>query len=321
MKLLLLTVGNIYIDHNIFGVRGEGTFRLQSGKDYFASSGERVLGGSAVNAAMQIRRLGLEVGFVGKTGTDDGSKEVRALLKQQGIICDLMSEDAAHATSMAVNLIDKHGEFIGVHYGEASKTLSGEDIDTDNELFGRSQAVYFGGTAKQPLLFKDCAAVFRKLAARGIKIFYDPNRFPAEETLTDRSLLQSQLASVEGYFPNEAELLQAMDKTSVDEALDQAIQSGVTFVALKRGAQGCRVKTKAEDFVVEGKKVKVVTTVGAGDCFNATFMAYYLKGLSLRECAERATMAAAIRVSQNTWPDKIAIERYSQLLKIRARGL
>lgn len=42
---LLITVGNIYIDHNIFSVNTGRDFRLESGKDYFASGGERVLGG------------------------------------------------------------------------------------------------------------------------------------------------------------------------------------------------------------------------------------------------------------------------------------
>lgn len=83
MKPLLLTVGNIYIDHNTFGVdSGEENFRLESGKDYFADSSERVLGGSAVNVAMQASRLGIEVGFIGKTGNDEGSQEVRALLQK-----------------------------------------------------------------------------------------------------------------------------------------------------------------------------------------------------------------------------------------------
>jgi len=167
---LLLTVGNIYVDLNVYGVNGGNEFRLESGKDYFAASGERVLGGSAVNAAMQAQRLNLEVGFIGKTGVDAGAEEVRELLRDQGIICDLMTEAATQTTSMAVNLIDKNGEFIGLHYGDASKTLSAEDIDLDNELFSRSQAVYFGGTAKQPLLFKDCETLFSGLTERGIKV-------------------------------------------------------------------------------------------------------------------------------------------------------
>lgn len=314
MKPLLLTVGNIYVDHNTFGVNsGEETFRLESGRDYFASNSERVLGGSAVNAAMQASRLGVEVGFIGKTGKDEGGEEVRALLQKEGILSELVSEDASLSTSMAVNLIDKNGQFIGVHYGEASKSLSVSDVDLENDLFGRCQAVYFGGTAKQPLLLKDGEVLFREIQSRGIKIFYDPNRFPVQDEATDRNLLLAQLAYVEGYLPNEEELLQLTDKTSLDEALEVVLGTGVNFVALKLGARGCRIKTKDDDFTVEGRKITPLTTVGAGDCFNATYMAYYLKDKSLKECAELATAAAAIKVSQNVWPDEAAI---AELLSI-----
>ena len=74
MKQLLLTVGNIYIDHNIFQVDSGTELILESGRDYFAESDQRVLGGSAVNASLQARQLGLEVGFIGKTGTDPGAR-------------------------------------------------------------------------------------------------------------------------------------------------------------------------------------------------------------------------------------------------------
>lgn len=305
MKPLLFTVGNIYIDHNTYGVNsGDETFRLESGKDYFASSSERVLGGSAVNAAMQARRLGIDVGFIGKTGKDEGGKEVRALLQKEGILSDLVSEDLDLSTSMAINLIDKNGQFIGVHYGEASKSLSVSDIDLDSDLIARCKAIYFGGTAKQSLLLKDGEGLFQELRGKGIKIFYDPNRFPVQDEATDRSLILAQLAYVEGYLPNREELLQLTDKTSVDEALEVVLETGVGFVALKLGARGCRIKSKDEDFVVEGREITPVTTVGAGDCFNATFIAYYLKGCSMKDCTELATTAAAIKVSRNIWPDE-----------------
>lgn len=307
MKHLLLTVGNIYFDHNVFKVNSGDEFKLESGKEYMAANGERVLGGSAVNVAMQAQRLGLEVGFVGKTGTDMGD-EVRAQLDSKGILGDLMRADPGQLTSMTINLVGKQGEFIGVHYGGASRTLAASDIDLSHKLFERCQAIYFGGTAKQPLLFKDCQPLFRKLSEKGIKVFYDPNRFPPQEALVDRSLLHSQLKYVEGYFPNEEELMQATDKPNVDEALAEIINSGVKFVAVKLGARGCRIKTAKDDFTVKGKRVTVITTVGAGDCFNAAFMAYYLKGASLKECAEYATVAASLKVSQNVWPDEAAIK-------------
>jgi len=105
MSETLLTVGNIYVDHNVFGVTSGETFRLESGKDYFGANGERVLGGSAVNAALQARRLGLEVGFVGQTGDDAGASEVRELLEAAGILSVLVGECASLVTSEPFNPI------------------------------------------------------------------------------------------------------------------------------------------------------------------------------------------------------------------------
>ncbi|MFZ1249039.1 MAG: carbohydrate kinase family protein [Candidatus Saccharimonadales bacterium] len=308
MKPLLLTVGNVYVDHNIFGVDStERPFRLKTGTDYFATSSERVLGGSAVNVAMQAARLGVSVGFIGKTGVDEGGQEVRALLHTEGILCDLMSKDASLATSMAVNLIDKNGEAIGLHYGDASRNLSATDFNLHDELFARCHAIYFGGTAKQPLLLKDGEKLFRALRSKGIKIFYDPNKFSAQQDAAERTLLLAQLAYVDGYLPNEQELLQLTGSASVDQALNVALGAGVGFVALKLGPKGCRIKTTQEDFSVQGHTITPLSTVGAGDCFNATFMAYYLTGRSLKECARLATAAAAIKVSKNIWPNEAAI--------------
>lgn len=307
-KNLLLAVGNIYVDHNVFGVNGGGDFKLERGKDYFGDTGERVLGGSAVNVAMQIKRLGVDVAFIGKTGDDEGSKEVRGLLENEGIHAELVRQDSSLTTSMAVNLIDPSGSFIGVHYGDASKQLETGDINLNHALFAEAKGIYFGGTAKQPLMFKGIKDLFTELSEQGIKIFYDPNRFPAEEQSIDCELLMDQLAFVEGYFPNEDELLQATSELSVDDALDQVIGVGVKFIALKLGARGCRIKTLSQDFTIEAVKVEPKTTVGAGDCFNATFITYYLNGCSLEESAQKAIKAASIKVGQNVWPTKEQIE-------------
>lgn len=93
----------------------------------------------------------------------------------------------------------------------------------------------------------------------------------------DHSLILTQLAYVEGYLPNEEELLQLTDKSTVDEALRVVLGTGVHFVALKLGAKGCRVRTSSDDFTVEGHKITPLTTVGAGDCCNATFISLLLK--------------------------------------------
>ncbi len=306
----LILVGNVYIDINVFGVETgsqDGDFKLEGGTDYSASRVERVIGGSAVNAAMQAKRLGLDVAFVGKVGRDETGEEVRALLEERGISSQLISESADASTAETVNLIGQDGQFVGVHYGNASKQLSPEDFDLDHELFTHSQAVYFGGTAKQPHLLAGGEKLFKDIRDRGLKIFYDPNRFPAQDEARNRQLILKQMCYVDGYFPNQQELLQLTDHELVDQALEAILKKGVGFVALKLGAKGCRVKTKQDDFTVDGLDVKPITTVGAGDCFNATFITYYLKGEPLKRCAELANIAAAIKVEQNVWPDEAMI--------------
>lgn len=305
MKPLLLTIGNIYLDHNIFGIIGpKDKFKLEEGKDYFGTSAERVLGGSAVNTALQASKLGIDVGFVGKIGHDQEGQKVKSLLSQCGIINELLSEDSEASTSMAVNLVSKNGGFVGVHYGDSSKNLSDDDIDLNHHLFKRCQAVYFGGTMKQPKLLGAGEKLFQELSGRGIKIFYDPNRFPAHKDELDHELVIKQLQHVEGYFPNEEEILELTNKSSIDEALDTIITTGVRYIVVKSGSKGCRVRTQNEDFTIDAHEISPVSTVGAGDCFNAAFIVFYLKGMSLKECAKYANAAASIKVSQNIWPSE-----------------
>ncbi|PID98723.1 hypothetical protein CSA80_04630 [Candidatus Saccharibacteria bacterium] len=313
MKPLLLTVGNVYLDNNIYGVESdEDKFKLEAGKEYAAAEAKRVPGGSAVNVAMQARRLGVDVAFVGKVGEDEAGKAVKALLEKVNIMSQLVGEDATLDTSIAVNLIGQDGQSISIYYGNASKQLSAEDIDINNGLLARGQAIYFGGTAKQTKLLAKGESLFREIHKKNVKIFYDPNRFPLQTEDSSRQTILGQLKYVEGYFPNEQELLQLSGETSVDKALDMVLSRGVRFVALKLGEQGCRVKTQQEDFAIDGLKVKPLSTVGAGDCFNATFIANYLMNKPLETCARLANAAAAIKVQQDVWPSATMIADMSK---------
>lgn len=311
---MLISIGNIYVDHNILGVDAGPDFHMASGKDYLATGGERVLGGSSVNVALQLKSLGDNVALIAKTGVDESSRYVRDLLERWEIDTSLLTANPDLNTSVAINIVSTSGDFIGVHYGSAARDLTSEDLNLYSPLFSQASSVYFSGTIKQPALFDKAAQIFKDLSERGIKIFYDPNRHPAEKDLFNRPKLYQQLAHVEGYLPNKEELLQATDASSVDEALDVVMQTGVKFVAVKLGPKGCRVRTQDDDFEVEGHCIDPLTTVGAGDCFNATFISYYLHGKPLKDAAKYAVAASAIKVADNMWPSKKMIEN-SKFLK------
>ncbi|HUD45160.1 MAG TPA: carbohydrate kinase family protein [Patescibacteria group bacterium] len=308
-KNLLIAIGNIYLDNNIFNVDTGGETHLRVGKDYFAERSEKVLGGSAVNFAQQAKNLGLSMAFLGKIGNDDEGKEIKKLLKEKDIISDLVMTSQEDQTSIAFNTIfTGNGEFIGFHWGNASRNLDADQIDVTNPLFNRAIAVYFGGTAKQDKVLNKFPMLFQKIHDLGIKIIIDPNRFPVNEQKVKREILLDSFHYVECYLPNEDEIKQVTQKENLDAALEEVLQKGVKVIVVKMGAKGCRIKTKEIDLLVPGYKVIPTTTVGAGDSFNAGFITQYLEGEPLEVCAKFANACAAIKVGENNFANYADVE-------------
>ena len=83
------------------------------------------------------------------------------------------------------------------------------------------------------------------------------------------------------------------------------------MVVITRGDAGSLVQTPELRHEHEGVKADVVSTVGAGDSFNATIVAGILSGLSVPELHDRAARVAAFVCEQPgampTLPDSLRI--------------
>jgi ribokinase len=86
--------------------------------------------------------------------------------------------------------------------------------------------------------------------------------------------------------PNEIELAALGD---VPDAL---------VVVETRGAAGARIHSGDSVEDVAGLPVEPVDATGAGDCFSGVFAAGLLEGRPLRECVERAVVAAGLSVTK-----------------------
>ncbi len=312
-KDTLITAGNIYLDYNIFGVNNDGKNILEVGKDYFAEKTEIVVGGSAVNFAIQAVNLGIPTAVIGKVGKDENGLEAKRLLCKMGIESDLVLEAPDVTTSVAYNMVfARTGEFIGVHDGNAAADVSPEQIDLQHPIFQRACAIYFGGTVKQKKLIKHFPRLLQSIRKAGIKVVLDPNRFSpgSPENLTE--LIRDSLKYVDCYLPNEEEVKQVAGKDTVSEAIETIMSYGVTVLAVKQGARGCHIITSDQDIHIDGFSVRPITTVGAGDVFNASFVCKWLNGESLSECARFANAAAAIKVSKNVYLTRKDVESFLQ---------
>ncbi|NTU47239.1 carbohydrate kinase family protein [Candidatus Roizmanbacteria bacterium] len=307
----IITIGNVYLDHNAYEVESNGFNELKAGKEYFAKQYETVLGGSAVNFARQARNLGLRVAFVGQVGDDEEGKEIKRLLLKERINSDLVNTVKGETTSAAFNMILSHnGEFVGVHWGSASRTLQQKYIDPSHPLFQQATAVYFGGTAKQGEIFQNFPTVLARLQNQGIRTIIDPNRFPVLQDNASRDILLESLQYADCYLPNAEELKQTTGEQDIDRAIQIALKRGVKMVVVKRGGEGCIVCSQHQQLVIPGFYVVPKTTVGAGDAFNAGFVTQLLAEKPLLECGRYANAVAGIKVGENKTATHIDVTEF-----------
>jgi sugar/nucleoside kinase (ribokinase family) len=132
--------------------------------------------------------------------------------------------------------------------------------------------------------------LLRELKSSGLTISLDTNDDPDD---TWGAPLAEILPLVDLFLPNEGELCRMAAGASLDEAM-QIFGERVSTLVVKRGRLGCRVKHGDQIFDVAGLTVEPVDTIGAGDSFDAGFLAAYLRGKSLAVCARAGNMTGAL---------------------------
>jgi sugar/nucleoside kinase (ribokinase family) len=143
-------------------------------------------------------------------------------------------------------------------------------------------------------LHQGATALFGKARRAGLTTSLDCNYDPTEKW---DSGIRDVLKETDIFFPNEDEARQLCGGASVREAAAQLAQ-WARIVAVKRGPRGVLVQTAGQTIEVPGVQVRVLETAGAGDCFNAGFLARFIKGASLEECARAGVEAGARAVSR-----------------------
>jgi sugar/nucleoside kinase (ribokinase family) len=91
---------------------------------------------------------------------------------------------------------------------------------------------------------------------------------------------------------------------------------GVKIIALTNGADGVYIFYKKKMFYHPSLKVKVISTLGAGDAFGSTFIAFLLRGFSIAD-AIRAGMinSASVLGYMNTQKGLLSFEKLALKIK------
>lgn len=264
----------------------QSTAALEPGTEKLAQNLQIALGGSSAITAFNLSSLGAKVSFIGVVGTDSFGSVVKERLAAGRVDLTLLRRTEREKTGITV-WFDRSGKRAGITYLGTIPLLRPADIPLDQLRRGRHFHVGHYFLLKN--LHAKAATVFAEAKRLGLTTSLDCNYDPAEKW---DSNIRKVLQHVDIFFPNEQEASLLTGCKRVEDAARELGKLARTVV-VKLGARGVLVFTEGETFRVAALKVRAVDTTGAGDSFNAGFLARFLRGAPIRECAQAGVAAAA----------------------------
>ena len=259
-------------------------------------------GGDALNEATVLHKLGGDVRLNTLLGDDEAGKAVLRRIEQVGLDTKCIQIKNDMRTSVNVVLVKPSGERCFLTDPQASqRRLQMEDIALpfaeDTEILCFASIFVF------PMMkTKEMAEVFREAKEQGILVCADMTKRKNGECTAD---VAEALKYVDYLFPNDAEAMLLTGKESVEEAVADLIDAGVSNVVIKCGEKGCYIRTSEEEFwVAAEEKVECIDTTGAGDSFVGGFLYALSNDMNLKECAAMANRCGAKAVQHigaTTW--------------------
>ena len=238
------------------------------------------MGGSTCLFACQAAKLGLRTGILGRVGDDAFGRLILQRLRSSGVDVRHVEVQPALKTGLGVALVKDDCDRATLTYGGSLNAVYPEDITDDWLREGRH--LHYGSYYLQTHLLPIAPEILRRAKALGLTTSLDTNWDPDGAW---GSNLQQTLAHTDLFMPNEQEALAITGVPGVAQALTRLLEQ-VPVVAIKRGAQGALVgQGEVRHAVPVSPVCDPRDTIGAGDSFDAGFLAGWLAGLSLEQCA------------------------------------
>jgi len=292
---------------------------LEQGRKTEAEEVSTHPGGGAVNAAVAMARLGMDVAVLAKLGTDARADAILTRLAQEGVSSRWMMRDARTPTGASV-FISSHDRDAAIFTFRGANTLLEVD-DLRADAFA-VDVVYIANLSNESA---DCfPAIVRHAKAHRALVAANPG--PRQLSTRAGAFLEN-LSAIDFLFLNrtEADLLvpslvafsgkagPILSLAPGEEAPALAARGlvgggfeigiaayfraltrlGPKYVVITDGARGAFVGSTEEILFAPAFKSTVIGTAGAGDAFGATFTTYAVLGCPIGQALQAATINSA----------------------------
>jgi 2-dehydro-3-deoxygluconokinase len=248
--------------------------------------------GDTLNTAVYLSRLGCRVSYVTNIGTDAFSARMVAMFDDERIDTALVGRDANRLPGIYAIETDTAGERSFRYWREASaaRTLfagAGARLD-DLDVF---DVIYLSGITLAilpPDVRKALIAKAAALKAAGKRVVFDTNYRPRlwPDEATARDSFAAMWAATTLALPSYDDEERLFPGQTPGEVLDRIAALGPGEVVLKNGTAGPMIRHERQTVQTAlPPAARVLDTSGAGDSFNAGYLAARLAGRSPVEAA------------------------------------
>ncbi len=279
------------------------------------------VGGSPLNIAVGVKRLGLRSALLTAVGNDMVGKFLLHFLKNEGVETAFIPVKEGARTSAVILGIEPPAKFPLVYYRDncADSKMTIDDVMKADIAGSRLLEVSATALNIEPSRSAAFFAAERAVEA-GVPVLVDLDfradqwHDPRAYGVTTRAFLNYCTLAV----GTEEEILATMVKDpaqitirnqqisapeitgNIDEAIKAVLRTGVQALVVKRGAKGSSVYLKDGSIIdVPGFKVEVVNVLGAGDAFAAGFIYGYLQGWDWYKCCRLGNACGGILVTKH----------------------
>ena len=257
-------------------------------RELLASGFGMTLGSSSAIVAHNLAALGVSVGFVTRLGDDPLGNIALERLAEKGVDISCVKRVSGGTSTGVTILLAHEGKRHILTYPGTMFEMAAADLDL--AYLASARHFHISSLFLHKALRPDLPGMLRQLKSQGLSLSLDTNDDPED---TWGPPLDELLGIVDIFLPNEDEACRITGKSDAESAME-ALAKRVPLVAIKCGKRGSLVGKAGRCWFVPAQLVTPVDTIGAGDSFDAGFLAAYLRGEAPEVCAGFGNRTAAL---------------------------
>ena len=246
-------------------------------------------GGAMLNSSVSLGRIGLPVNLISEYGDDDIGRIIDDFLKRYGVSTLFTDHFKEGSTALAIAVLNERNDASYTFY----KNYPSKRFEMDFPLIRKDDIILCGSIYA---ITREIRAKFvnfvKGASANGAIVLYDPNFRKAHASELDelRPLIIENIQMASLIRGSDEDFQNIFGASSPDEAWDM-IKKLCNCMIYTASAEGVYVRTTNFKGKFPVNKIETVSTIGAGDNFNAGMIAaiykYEITGAQLAKMGEK----------------------------------